>query len=125
MAGVEVKDVLEARAAYRTLHADSLDQPRSSREGDEGGSLLDTLGDRDIEIRRAFDRVMLGALLETLQERDRLIVRLYYQDELTQAEIGRRLGYSQMYISRLLHRAIERLLLAARQDDEAPQVTAA
>ena len=56
---------------------------------------------------------MLGALLETLEERERLIVRLYYQDELTQAEIGRRLGYSQMYISRLLQRAIERLLLAA------------
>jgi len=125
LAGVEVEAVLEARAAYRALHADSLDQPWSWGEGDEGGSLLDTLGDRDIEIRRAFDRVMLGALLETLEERERLIVRLYYQDELTQAEIGRRLGYSQMHISRLLQRAIERLLLAARQDDEAPQVTAA
>ena len=125
LAGVEVEDVLEARAAYRALHADSLDQPRSSREGDDLGSLLDTLGDRDIEIRRAFDRVMLEALLETLEQRERLIMRLYYQDELTQAEIGRRLGYSQMHISRLLHKATEQLKLAAAQDADATQLTAA
>ena len=79
-AGVEVEDVLEARAAYRALRADSLDQPRFSRESDDGGSLLDTLGDRDSEIRRAFDRVVLDALLETLEQRERLIVRLYYRD---------------------------------------------
>ena len=66
---------------------------------------------------------MLEELLETLEERERLIVRLYYQDELTQAEIGRRLGYSQMHISRLLHRAIERL--AATQDVDATRVAAA
>jgi RNA polymerase sigma-B factor len=42
-----------------------------------------------------------------------VIVRLYYQHELTQAEIGKRLGYSQMHISRLLRRAVEELLLAA------------
>ena len=127
-AGGEVEDVLEARAAYRALHADSLDQPRFSREDDDGddcGSLLDTLGDRDIEIHRAFDRVMLEALLETLEQRERLIMRLYYQDELTQAEIGRRLGYSQMHISRLLHKATEQLKLAAAQDADATQVTAA
>ena len=123
LAGVEVEDVLEARAAYRALHADSLDQPHFSPEGEDVGSLLDTLGDRDIEIRRAFDRVMLEALLETLEQRERLIMRLYYQDELTQAEIGRRLGYSQMYISRLLHKATEQLKLAAAQDADATQVT--
>ena len=124
-AGVEVEDVLEARAAYRALHADSLDQPRFSREGDDVGSLLDTLGDRDIEIGRAFDRVMLETLLESLEQRERLIMRLYYQDELTQAEIGRRLGYSQMHISRLLHKATEQLKLAAAQDADATQLTAA
>ena len=68
---------------------------------------------------------MLEALLETLEQRERLIVRLYYQDELTQAEIGRRLGYSQMHISRLLRKATEQLLLAAAQDADATQVTAA
>ena len=55
----------------------------------------------------------LEALLETLDDRERLIVRLYYQHELTQAEIGKRLGYSQMHISRRLRAAVEQLLLAA------------
>jgi len=40
-------------------------------------------------------------------------VKLYYQDEPTQSEIGSRLGYSQMHVSRLLRRAVEKLLLAA------------
>ena len=50
-------------------------------------------------------------MLDTLDARDRTIIHLYYQDELTQAEIGRRLGYSQMHVSRLLRQAVERLRL--------------
>jgi RNA polymerase sigma-B factor len=57
--------------------------------------------------------VALEALLGRLEDRERVIVRLYYQDELTQAEIGRRLGYSQMHISRLLRRAVAQLRLVA------------
>ena len=111
-AGVDVEAVVEAREAHRALHADSLDQPRRGGEDDDG-SLIDTIGARDPEIRRAFDRVALDALLETLDERERLIVQLYYQHELTQTEIGERLGYSQMHISRLLRGAVQQLLLAA------------
>jgi RNA polymerase sigma-B factor len=111
-AGVDVEDVLEAREAHRALHTESLDQPRRTGDG-ESGALIDTIGARDGEIRRAFDRVALEALLTTLDDREREVVRLYYQEELTQAEIGRRLGYSQMHISRLLRRAVEQLLHAA------------
>ena len=110
--GVDVEAVIEAREAYRALHSESLDQPRHTDE-DPGGSLIDTIGTRDAEIRRAFDRVALEALLDTLNDRERLIVQLYYQHELTQAEIGQRLGYSQMHISRLLRGAVQQLLLAA------------
>jgi RNA polymerase sigma-B factor len=112
-AGVDVEAVLEAREAYRALHSDSLDQPRHAGEEHDGGSLVDTIGVRDAEIRRAFDRVALDALLRSLDDRERLIVQLYYQHELTQTEIGERLGYSQMQISRLLRGAVEELLLAA------------
>lgn len=110
-AGVDVEAVLEAREAYRAQRSDSLDRPGPA--GDDAGSLLDGLGTRDAEIRRAFDRVALDALLEALDDRKRVIVQLYYQQELTQAEIGRRLGYSQMHISRLLRQAVDELLIAA------------
>jgi RNA polymerase sigma-B factor len=116
--GIGVEDVLEAREAFRALHSDSLDQPRGAREDDDAGSLLDTLGDADLEIGRAHDRAALAAVLDTLGERDRTIIGLYYQDELTQAEIGVRLGYSQMHVSRLLRQAVERLRLAALQQEE-------
>ena len=116
--GIGVEDVLEAREAFGALHSDSLDQPRGAREDDDAGSLLDTLGDADLEIGRAHDRAALAAVLDTLGERDRTIIHLYYQDELTQAEIGRRLGYSQMHVSRLLRQAVERLQRAAAEQEE-------
>ena len=87
------------------------------------GSLLDTLGDADLELVRAHDRTALYSVLDTLDERDRAIIRLYYEDELTQAEIGRRLGYSQMHVSRLLRQAVERLrLTAAQQEDQVTEL---
>jgi RNA polymerase sigma-B factor len=119
-AGVDVEAVLEAREAYRGRHSDSLDRP--SRDGNghdgDGDAILDTLGVRDTEMRRVLDRVALDTLLSTLDEREQLMVRLYYQEELTQSEIGERLGYSQMHISRLLRRAIAQLLETATRQQE-------
>ena len=61
--GIEVEDVLEAREAFRALHSDSLDQPRGAREDEDSGSLLDTLGDADLELgaRARPDGAVLGA----------------------------------------------------------------
>jgi RNA polymerase sigma-B factor len=112
VAGIDVEDVLSAREAYRSLHAESIDQPRRAGDG-EGLTLLETLPYSDTALPRAFERVLLDELLEGLGERERTIVRLYYREELTQAEIGRRLGYSQMHISRLLRRAHDQLRLCA------------
>ena len=125
-AGVSVEAVLEARVAYRSVYSESLDQPCGHGGDDDGGALVDTIGARDGEIRRAFERVALEALLDTLDDRSREIVRLYYQAELTQSEIGERLGLSQMHISRLLHSAVEGLLLAAsaQEPNTTPQQAA-
>jgi RNA polymerase sigma-B factor len=117
-AGVSVEAVVEAREAHQALRADSLDQPLRSTEDDAGASLLDTIGDRDTDYERAFNRVVLDSLLSRLDERDQTIVRLYYREELTQSEIGERLGLSQMHISRLLRQATTQLVAAAAQDDE-------
>jgi RNA polymerase sigma-B factor len=108
---VSVEQVLEAREANRALHADSLDRPQRDDDGDL--TLVDTLGRSDPELGRAFDHTVLESLIDTLEERDRDIVRLYYQDDLTQREIGEQLGYSQMHISRLLRTATARLTTAA------------
>jgi len=67
--------------------------------------------------RRAFDRVLIDSLLETLDARDQAIVRLYYLEELTQSEIGSRLGLSQMHISRLLRQATSKLAATAAEQN--------
>jgi RNA polymerase sigma-B factor len=118
-AGISVEEVIEAREAYQALHADSLDQPQQSHDDEDGhASLIDTIGTHDMAFRSAFDRVLLDSLLETLDERDQTIVRLYHLEELTQSEIGRRLDLSQMHISRLLRHATNQLVkTAAEQSD--------
>ncbi len=111
-AGVSIEDVLAAREAHLSLRAESLDRPRNWGDSD-GASLLETLADEDGGLPSAFDRVTLDELLETLAERERTVVQLYFREELTQSEIGERLGYSQMHISRLLRRAQAHLELSA------------
>ena len=118
-AGVSVEEVIEARGAYQAMHADSLDQPRQSRDDDDGrASLLDMIEAGDSELGTALDRVLIDSLLETLDERDRSIVRLYYLEELTQSEIGSRLGLSQMHISRLLRQATAKLAATAAEQSD-------
>jgi RNA polymerase sigma-B factor len=106
-AGVEVEDVLEAGAAYGARHSESLDRTGAGEE-----SLVETLGDWDANLERAFDRAALDAALTALVEDDRELVELYRRD-LTQREIGRRLGCSQMHVSRRLRRAVTQLRDAA------------
>lgn len=114
-AGVEVEEVVAARVAYRALHSDSLDSPRRSDTDDDGESLVDTMGSADANLDRVLERSNLDAVMNTLEDRERLIVRLYYQGELTQSEIGDRLGLSQMHISRLLRGAVKQLAVSAAE----------
>jgi RNA polymerase sigma-B factor len=115
--GVSVEAVVEAREAYGAMNCESLDEPHRSADDDRGGSLLDTLALPDRELDGVCDRMALEALLDTLPDRERLVIELYYQHELTQLEIGERLGYSQMHISRILRTAVKELTrLAAAQE---------
>jgi RNA polymerase sigma-B factor len=107
-AGLSPEDVLEAREAYSALHASSLDMTAHDGDSDDI-RVVDTLGVLDDGYRSALDRSALDSLLGSLEDRDRSIIELYFREELTQAEIGDRMGYSQMHISRLLRRAVGEL----------------
>jgi RNA polymerase sigma-B factor len=61
------------------------------------------------------DREALAALAATLTSREREIVRLRFDEDLTQAEIGALVGLSQMHVSRLLRAAIDKLRVAATE----------
>lgn len=58
---------------------------------------------------RAEQRALLAGLLRHVPPRDRAVVCLYFEGDLTQADIGERLGVSQMQVSRILDRSLARL----------------
>ena len=58
---------------------------------------------------RAEQRAELGAMMRSLTRTERAVVRLRFEQDLTQAEIGARLGISQMQVSRVLRRSITKL----------------
>jgi RNA polymerase sigma-B factor len=106
----QVLEAIEAAGAYDTV---SLDHPR--RVGDsESDTIADTLGTSDGRFELIEDRATIGRGFRTLPDRERRILYLRFVDGLTQAEIGERMGMSQMHVSRLIRRAIDRLRVVAQ-----------
>lgn len=96
-------DVMMAMEADSARRAASLSAPVGDSEG---ASLSDQLGAADPTLERAADRVTLVDLVSQLPEREREMIRLRFEHNLSQSEIGERLGVSQMHVSRLLRRTL-------------------
>jgi RNA polymerase sigma-B factor len=111
--GFTLEEVLEALDVSSAYTPAPLDAPRKLDE-DDGATLGDTIGGEDAR----FELVELGASLEpavrALPDRERTIIHLRFAEDLTQSEIADRIGISQMHVSRLLRRSLERLAAAAR-----------
>jgi len=107
--------LLEARDAAGANRMSSLDAPVSSEE--EGASLAELLGAADERLEHLERSMTVDAALEHLSDRDRTILRLRFQEELTQAAIGERIGLSQMHVSRLIRQALVTLREAAEKTD--------
>jgi RNA polymerase sigma-B factor len=105
MSREQVLDGLLAAAAYDT---DSFDVPRRSADG-ETGNLLELLGDEDPRLEGVEDKAAVFAALPELPPREREVLFLRFGGELTQTQIAARIGVSQMQVSRLLTRALQRL----------------
>ena len=100
----EVIEAVDAGSAYRST---SLDASRGDDE--ESPGLLGQLGELDPELARAESRTGLNPLLRQLPDREQLMLYLRFYEGKTQSEIAQRLGISQMHVSRLLARSLERL----------------
>lgn len=97
----EVLATIQSVNARRTR---SLDEPTG-----EDMTLADSLGVTDPEIDRAEMRALLEGAFEVLSERDREVLRLRFELDLTQTEIAVRIGVSQMQVSRLIRQSLARL----------------
>jgi RNA polymerase sigma-B factor len=102
------EEVREARLAANGYNSSSLDATISGSEEGES-ALQDFIGAEDGALELVEDFHALAPLLGELDDRDRQIIHMRFVEELTQAQIGERLGVSQMHVSRLLSRTLARL----------------
>ncbi len=109
--GERTEQVLEALEASIAYDAVSLDTPRSSDEA--GDTYADTVGAVDERFELVEYTTAIAPTMRALPERDRLVLKLRFEDDLTQLEIAERIGVSQMHVSRLIRRALARLRTVA------------
>ncbi|WP_316529516.1 SigB/SigF/SigG family RNA polymerase sigma factor [Kitasatospora brasiliensis] len=108
------EEVVEGLTAANGHTAGSLDT--GTEDDDRPGPLGERLGEDDPELSRVEDLVALKPLVGALSERERLILSMRFCEDLTQSQIGARLGLSQMHVSRLLARTLRRLREGLEED---------
>ncbi len=111
---VRTEQVLDAREAAGAYRAVSLDRPRD--DADAGDEVADVIGVEEPGYHLADEAATVEHLMSVLSDREREVLRLRFAEDLTQSEIGARLGLSQMHISRLIRCAIAQLRQAAEPD---------
>jgi RNA polymerase sigma-B factor len=106
------EQVLEAMEAASAYDAVSLESYRFGDEGD-GETYAESIGVEDDRFELVEYGATIAPTLEALPPRDRIVLHLRFVEDLTQAEIADRVGVSQMHVSRLIRRALERLRTVA------------
>ncbi|MBY8816794.1 MULTISPECIES: RNA polymerase sigma factor SigF [Streptomyces] len=107
--GLPEEEVVEAQIASNGYNSTSLDAAINGGDEEDEAALADFIGEEDPALELFEDFHTLAPLVVALDERDRLLLHLRFVEELTQAQIGERLGVSQMHVSRLLARSLNRL----------------
>ena len=110
---VDVERVLDAMAARSAYVVSSLDAPRSSADGTDAGTYGDSLGAIDERYELIEEGGAIAGALAHLSERERTVLRLRFEEDMTQTEIAAEIGISQMHVSRLLRRALEQVRILA------------
>jgi RNA polymerase sigma-B factor len=97
---------MEMGPAYSPV---SLDQPVATGDGQDNRSVAEQIGGPDPELERVEMRDVLERAMEHLTPRERSIMAMRFYEQMSQSEIARRLGISQMHVSRLQRAALEQL----------------
>jgi len=101
---LSVAEIWEGRRADRAFQALSLDAPLSTEA--DAGTLADVLGAEDAELDTTADLDAVWGHVGELPEREQKLLVMRYYGNMTQSQIGERLGISQMHVSRLLAHAL-------------------
>ncbi|WP_096201987.1 RNA polymerase sigma factor SigB [Bacillus sp. FJAT-45350] len=102
----EVLETMEMGMSYKALSVD-----RSLEADQEGGevTLLDLVGKKEEGYEQTDQQILLEKAFAVLTEREKQILQFTYYDNLSQKEAGEKLGISQMHVSRLQRRALDKL----------------
>ncbi|HEY6016258.1 MAG TPA: SigB/SigF/SigG family RNA polymerase sigma factor [Gaiellaceae bacterium] len=117
-ASVEEEEVLEALESGRAYSSLSLSSGGGSDE--DGGDLdpLESLGSLEHQYEVSEDRAVLAPGFRVLDERERTILHLRFFEGLTQSQIAQQVGISQMHVSRLIRRSLEKIRAEIAVEDE-------
>jgi RNA polymerase sigma-B factor len=112
----EVLSTIQSVSARRTR---SLDEPTG-----EDMTLADSLGTVDADLERAELRALIDGAVGVLSSRDRDVLRLRFEQDLTQTEIAHRIGVSQMQVSRLIRQSLARLRMDIERSSDRSRASA-
>jgi RNA polymerase sigma-B factor len=111
--GLGVEEVLEALEAATAFDSMSLDAPLSRDDDGGGTTYADSVGAVDERLEMIEYRSVVAATIHALPPREREVLVLRFAEDMTQSEIAARVGVSQMHVSRLIRRSLERLQAVA------------
>jgi RNA polymerase sigma-B factor len=116
-AGAEEEEVLEALESGRAYTSLSLSGGGGGGD-DEFLDPLESIGTEERRYEVSEDRAILAPGFRALGERERKILHLRFYEGLTQSQIAQQVGISQMHVSRLIRRSLERIRQAIAEDEE-------
>jgi RNA polymerase sigma-B factor len=115
---VDPTDVLEVLEANHNRRPLSLDRPVGGEDTEESPA-AEWVGGVDEGYELVEDKLALERALPHLDERERLVLRLRFVEDMTQSQIAERIGHSQMHVSRILRRTLERIRAEVESDERA------
>ena len=110
----EVLEALESGRAYSSLSLSA----GGSGEGDDALDPLESIGTEEHQYEVSEDRAVLAPGFRALDDRERMILQLRFFDGLTQSQIAQQIGISQMHVSRLIRRSLEKIREEIAADEE-------
>jgi len=116
-AGVEEEEALEALESGRAYTSLSLSVGGGGGEDDDLDP-LESIGTEEHEYEVSEDRAVLAPGFKALDERERMILQLRFFEGLTQSQIAQQIGISQMHVSRLIRRSLEKIRETFAEDEE-------
>ncbi|RKJ20775.1 sigma-70 family RNA polymerase sigma factor, partial [Butyricicoccus sp. 1XD8-22] len=106
---VQEEDILEAMEMSRSYQALSMDKSIESDFDGNNVTLFDLVGEEDTGYEVINSKLVMLNMINVLSSREKEIVEMTYYQQLSQKEVGEKLGISQMHVSRILRQAIKKM----------------